>query len=130
MKNYSKNGPGAAANPGAQERIAFETHEAKLKRRRIKFELQMWQVEIDLLKLYAEYASDAKRVEYEKQIAELERTVDELAEQLMLIRKFKKHEPKILVTTFEKTLDETAQAFASAEKVIEQARPHMEPAPH
>lgn len=125
-ENFNGNADDAAENPGAQERIEFEKQEAKLKRRRIKRELEMWQAEIDLLKLYNAYADDAPAARYEKQIAELERHIAELKEQFKLVKKLKQHESKILETTFAHTLDETSHAFANVDQLLEQTRPHME----
>lgn len=125
-KKVKHSHPDIEDNPSALVRLEFEKEEAKLKRRRIKRELEMWQAEIDLLKLYAKFGDDAKPIPYDKQIAELERKMAELKEQFSLIKKFKKHEPQILVTAFARTLEETTAAFANAEKTLEQARPQME----
>lgn len=113
-------------NPSARVRVEFEQQEAKLKRRRIKRELEMWQAEIDLLKLYAKFGDDAFPIPYDQQIEELERRMAKLKAQFKLIKQLKKHEPEFLLTAFARTLDETAAVFANAEKIIEQARPQME----
>lgn len=118
-----------AEKKAAKARVKFERKEAKLKREKMQAELVMWDVELDLLVLYAEQADDEKRAAYEETIAQLEEHLENAYAQFKMLKKIKKLEsPAALIAGMQPTWAQTETAFDQAEETLDSARPNLDAA--
>jgi len=118
--------PSKVEKRAAKARMKFERKEAKLKREKMQAELVMWDVELDLLVLYAEHADEDKRAAYEETIVQLEAQLDSAYEQFKMLKKIKKLDsPAEAVSTVQETFSETETAFERVEETLDQARPNL-----